>query len=90
MPAVVDTNVVVAGLLASDCASPTARLLDRMLTGDLRFVLSVDLLAEYRLVLLRPAIATAHGLAAEEVDILLQRLARSAILREPAAAPDSC
>jgi len=82
---VVDTNVVVAGLLTREPSAPTARILDAMLGGALRFLLSEALLAEYRVVLLRPAIATAHGLAADEVDEILIRLAALAVIREPAA-----
>jgi len=55
-PAVIDTNVVVSGLLTSLAASPTVRILDGMLVGAFRFLLSVELLAEYRAVLLRQKI----------------------------------
>ncbi len=82
---VVDTNVVVAGLLTREPAAPTARILDAMLGGTLCFLLSEALLAEYRAVLLRPAIAGAHGLAEDEVDEILIRLAANARIREPAA-----
>jgi hypothetical protein len=44
--AVVDTNVVVEGLLTKDPAAPTARILDGMLAGSFPFILSVVLLAE--------------------------------------------
>ena len=54
---VVDTNVVVSGLITSDATAPTARILDAMLRGELRFLLSEELLSEYRSVLLRPKIA---------------------------------
>ena len=47
-PAVIDTNVVVSGVLTKDSPSPTVRILDGMLAGRFRFLLSVDLLAEYR------------------------------------------
>ena len=84
---VVDTNVVVAGLLTREPNAPTARILDAMLGGTLRFLLSEALLAEYRVVLMRPAIARAHGLAADEVDEILIRLAANAVIREPPAGP---
>ena len=58
-PLVVDTNVVVSGLLTSVADAPPAMLLDAMLAGRVSFLLSTDLLAEYRDVLLRPAIARA-------------------------------
>lgn len=62
-PLVVDTNVVVAGLLTREPTAATARILDSMLAGERRFLLSEALLREVRTVLLRPAIAKAHGLA---------------------------
>lgn len=85
-PLVVDTNVVVAGLLTSDPAAPTARMLDAMLRGEARFLLSEDLLAEYREVLLRPKIARLHGLTVPELDEILLRLAANGAVREPAPA----
>jgi putative PIN family toxin of toxin-antitoxin system len=84
---VVDTNVVVSGLLTSDERAPTARLLDAMLSGELRFLLSVDLLAEYREVLLRPAIRQRHGLDERGVDALLTALAENAVVCEPIDPP---
>lgn len=82
--AVVDTNVVAAGLLTSDEASPTARILDLMLSGSLRFLLSIELLTEYREVLLRPKIARRHGLPATQVDRVLAALVLNAAWREAA------
>ena len=45
---VVDTNVVVAGLLAASPSSPVVLILDAMLAGTLVYLLSPPLLAEYR------------------------------------------
>jgi len=42
---VVDTNVVVAGLITQDPSSPTVRTLDAMLSGSLMFLMSPELLA---------------------------------------------
>ncbi|MEX0450131.1 PIN domain-containing protein [Spiribacter sp. 221] len=50
---IVDTNVLVAGLITADRQSPTGRAVDAMLNGRLLFLLSPALLAEYRTVLLR-------------------------------------
>lgn len=80
----VDTNVVVAGLLTADQASPTARVLDAMVAGAVPFLLSEDLLAEYRSVLLRPKVRGRHGLAAEEIDGILEQIAFHGIFRVPA------
>jgi putative PIN family toxin of toxin-antitoxin system len=89
--AVVDTNVLVAGLLTRDLSSPVARVLDGMLGGSFPFVLSPALLREYREVLLRPAIVRRHGLANREVDAILTEITANARWREPsstAQAPD--
>jgi predicted nucleic acid-binding protein len=85
--AVVDTNVVVSGVLAAAKSSPTARILDAMIAGTLHFLLSDDLLAEYRAVLLRPVVVARHGLSTAEVDALLADLVMNASWREPAPAP---
>ncbi len=74
-PAVIDTNVVVSGLLTSLPASPTVRILDAMLGARFRFALSIDLLAEYREVLLRPRIRARHGFTATKVDLILTDVA---------------
>lgn len=83
---IVDTNVVVAGLLTSDQASPPARILDAMLEGKLLYLLSAGLLEEYSAVLRRPRIAARHGLADSEIDSLLTELVANAIWREAGAA----
>ena len=53
---IVNTNLVVAGLLTKQDASPVARILDGMLGAAFPFVLSEALLAEYRTVLVRPVL----------------------------------
>lgn len=85
-PTVIDTNIVVAGLLAAEAGSPTARILDGMRQGAFPFLLSMALLAEYREVLLREKIRKAHGLSTREIDLLLTEIATHAIVREPEAA----
>ena len=90
--AVVDTNVVVAGLLTGNTESPTAGILDGMCKGAFPFLLSTALLAEYREVLLRKKIRTLHALSEHDVDVLLTVLAANAIIREPeprTGAPDT-
>lgn len=84
-PLVVDTNVLVAGLLTRELAAPTARILDAMLRGELHFLISEELLADYREVLLRPKIVAAHGLAEGEIDEILVRVAGNGAIRQPAA-----
>lgn len=87
--ALVDTNVIVSGLLTALDDSPTARILDAMAAGTLHFILSDELLAEYRAVLLRPAIATRHGLIETEVDAFLEGIVANAGWREPVASQDA-
>lgn len=91
-PAVVDTNVVVAGLLTSDLSSPTARIVDAMLSARMVFVVSDAVVAEYRAVLLRPRIRRAHGRSEAEIDEILTTLVANALVRDPTttavAAPD--
>ena len=81
-PAIVDTNVVVSGLLTADPDAPTARILDGMLEARFRFLLSIELLAEYREVLFRPRIRRRHGLAEKEIDLILTDVAAAGALLE--------
>jgi len=86
---IVDTNVLVAGLLTANAESPTARVVDGMLNGELLFLLSPALLAEYRAVLLRPKLVALHGLTEAEVEHLLTELTANALWREPAGKGDA-
>ena len=87
---VVDTNVVVSGLVSPAEGAPPQRILNAMLAAEVGFALSVELLAEYRGALLRPGIMALHGLGEAEVDEILQRLALEAVEvdPEPVAVPD--
>jgi uncharacterized protein len=84
---IVDTNVVVAGLLTGNDTSPVARILDGMLMAAFPFVVSEALLAEYRAVLVRPSLRKLHGLTVAEVETLLTDIAQHAIVLAPVAAP---
>jgi uncharacterized protein len=90
---IIDTNVVVAGLITAKAVSPVAVALDGMLRPDFRFVISDALLAEYRAVLTRPKLVKAHQLSEAEIDILLAEIAQNAIVLKAVAsvftAPDS-
>lgn len=92
---VIDTNVVVAGLLTSQADSPVARVLDGMLSASFPFVVSEALLAEYHAILVCTKLAKLHGLSVAEVDAILTDLARHAIVLSPVStvaspiAPDS-
>jgi uncharacterized protein len=84
---IVDTNVVVAGLLTKEDTSPVARILDGMLGAAFPFVLSEALLAEYRAVLVRPVLRKLHGLKVAEIEAVLTDLAQHAIVLVPASTP---
>jgi uncharacterized protein len=90
--AIVNTNVVVAGLLTGNATPPVARILDGMLAAAFPFVLSEALLAEYRAVLVRPALRKLHGLTVAEIERLLTDIAQHAIVLAPGVgspAPDA-
>lgn len=80
---IIDTNILVAGLLTSHTDSPVARILDDMLGAAFPFVLSEALLAEYRSVLVRPRLCRLHGLSEAEIDTILMDIARHAIVLTP-------
>ena len=86
---VVDTNVVVSGLIDGDSARPPARILDAMIGGRLLYMMSPALLGEYSAVLRRPAIAERHGLTLDELDRFLTDLVADAVWREPDEAGDA-
>jgi predicted nucleic acid-binding protein len=88
---IVDTNIVVAGLLTSRENSPVARILDGVLAAAFPFVISDALLAEYRVVLERPTLCKLHGLSRDEMETLMLTMAKHAIVLTPVAtvaAPD--
>jgi putative PIN family toxin of toxin-antitoxin system len=88
---VVDTNVVVAGLITGSSRSPVASVLDATLSGTLVFLLSPALLDEYRSVLSRPKLVKLHGLTEAPIDQLLVELTANPIWRGPklgSPAPD--
>jgi putative PIN family toxin of toxin-antitoxin system len=85
--AVIDTNIVVSGVLTAVAASPTARILDGMLVGRFGFLLSVELLAEYREVLLRPKTRRRHRLSEAEVHTLLTDIAANGVVLDLRPSP---
>ena len=89
---VVDTNVVVSGMITADPATPPARILDSMLDGRMLYLMSGALFAEYSEVLRRPGVARLHRQTDDEIDRLLMVLAANGMWRQPADAvhaPDS-
>ncbi len=86
---VVDTNVIVSGLIGADLNSPPARILDAMLDGGFIYLMSDELLSEYACVLRRPGLVRLHGLTGEELDRLLVDLVANAMWRAPAVAGEA-
>ena len=82
---IVDTNVLIAGLLIQDVNSPTSCVLDGMLRGAVMYVLSLALLGEYREVSIRPKIKRLQGLSENEIDAVLTEITANAIWRDPVA-----
>ena len=76
-----DTNVVVSALLKP--LSVPARLLDLALSGHIEVVVSNELLAEYREVLLRPKFRFSEG----DVDAVLELMRSRAISVVPVPQP---
>jgi putative PIN family toxin of toxin-antitoxin system len=90
---VIDTNVIISAHLTSRPESPTVWILDAMIAARFSFLVSVELLAEYRRVLLRQPIREKHGVSANKVDRLLTEIALNGIVVEPtptsASPPDA-
>lgn len=82
-PAIIDTNVVIAGLLTARDDSPVVRILDGMVAAGFAFVLSDALLAEYHTVMMRPKLRAAHGLDDAQIDTVLLELAQHAMILKP-------
>ena len=83
---IVDTNVVVSGLISADPNTPPARILDAMLDGGIIYLMSGDLLDEYSNVLRRPSLVRLHGRTDDQIDRLLIDLVANALWRDPPAA----
>ncbi len=91
-PAIIDTNIIVSGLITADADSPTARILNGMLKGEILHLMSEELLIEYAKILRCPKLANLHQWTEEEIDALLAEIVANSMWREPApseAAPDS-
>jgi putative PIN family toxin of toxin-antitoxin system len=65
--AVVDTNVVVAGVLSSSPRSACRAVLDRCRVGDFQLVLSPETLREIAEVLAHPDLRAIHGMADSDI-----------------------
>lgn len=76
---VVDTNVLIAGIISSNTASPVVKLVDAMLRGEVVYLLSPELLDEYHRVIRRPRLRKAHGLDDDELDQILSEIVANSI-----------
>lgn len=88
-PCIIDTNVIISGLIGAEPNSPPTLILDAMLDGKLLYLMSDDLLDEYSSVLRRPGLVRLHGLIDDEIDRLLSDLVANAVWREPVASSDA-
>ena len=79
---IVDTNVLVSGLISGETNSPTVSIVNAMFDGTIVYLMSADLLQEYRAVLLRPKLCRLHKLDEQQIDTLLTELTANAIWRE--------
>jgi putative PIN family toxin of toxin-antitoxin system len=79
--AVVDTNVLISPRTSRD--SPRDAIIRGMLRGSFPFLLSSELIAEYREVLRRPEIVKRHGRSEEQLTALLADILANAAFREP-------
>ena len=86
---IIDTNVIVSGLIGADSNSPPARILNAMLDGELLYLMSDNLLNEYSSVLHRPRLVREHDRSDEELGQLLTELAANAIWLEPTVTGDA-
>ena len=71
MKAVLDTNVVVSGLLTRH--GPCAQVLDRMRMGDFRLCVNGEIVAEYDEVLSRPELSIPAGARRDFLDFVRHR-----------------
>jgi uncharacterized protein len=86
---VIDTSVLVSGMVRGPGTSPPRQMVEAMVGGHLRFLLSDALVREYRQVLLRQSVAQRHGLSEAEVDGVLLEIILNATMREPKAPSDT-
>ncbi len=86
---VLDTNVLVSAVVSSAGESPPCRLVEAVMDGRLRCLVSRSLVSEYRSVLLRERIRRHHGLGPAAIDRILLDLVNDAVVREPAEPPEA-
>lgn len=91
-PAVVDTNVIVSGLISRHPTAAPRQIITGMLAGAFPYLLSPALLAEYLGVLTRPGLQKLHKLNKAMIGELMTQITANAMMLEPAsghAAPNT-
>lgn len=71
---VVDTNIVVSALITKHPQASTKVILEQMITGQLKFFLSAELVNEYLEVLCRPNLQKLHRLSREEIELVVSAI----------------
>ena len=87
-PLVIDCNLVVSALIARTALSPPTQLIHAARRGEIEYLLSRELLDEYRDVLGRERIQALHRRSPREVAAILAELAMSGTLVSPELTPD--
>lgn len=77
MKVVLDTNVLVAGLLSREGAS--YQILNQIPAGKINYIVSVALFLEYEAVLKRKTFLRQAGLTAKDIDNVLNMVAKHAL-----------
>lgn len=78
--AVIDTNIIVSGLLSQKSAP--YKILSSMFQAKFSYLLSKELLDEYKRVLLRKNVQKNHGLEEQEIVELLINITENGIIKE--------
>lgn len=87
-PLVIDCNLVVSALITKTALSPPAQLIDAARHREIEFLLSRELMDEYRDVLGRERIQALHRRTSREIAAVLAELAAAGTMVAPPLTPD--
>lgn len=88
-PLVIDCNLVVSALITRNAASPPAQLIRAARHGEIEYLLSRELLDEYRDVLGRERLRALHRRTPHEVTaVLAELIAASTMVSPPSGAEE--
>lgn len=79
--AIIDTNVIVSGLVTSNKDAATTRVIRAMRSSRFLFLLSEDLLSEYMVVLSLPEVVAKHGFEPDELTWFIGSLIVRCLMR---------